>query len=173
MHLKISSAKWRPSGLGLNVLTSNIKTLHTFSGWRVRLINGFMMTSSNQIEAFSALLALCAGNSPVTGEFPTQRPVTRCVGVFFGLRLNQQLSKQWRRRWFEIWGLGVGEWWIGEFHGLSLLCIIYYHTCNKLLITKLSLNLTPVIEVNWGRFGRNLSNFFSLHKEPGGIKTGY
>ena len=28
------------------------------------------------IETFSALLALCAGNSPVTGEFPSQRPVT-------------------------------------------------------------------------------------------------
>ena len=27
-----------------------------------------------QIETFSALLVLCAGNSPVTGEFPTQRP---------------------------------------------------------------------------------------------------
>ena len=29
------------------------------------------------METFSALLALCAGNSPVTGEFPLQRPVTR------------------------------------------------------------------------------------------------
>ena len=33
----------------------------------------------HQMEAFSALLALCAGNSPVTGEFPSQRPVTRCL----------------------------------------------------------------------------------------------
>ena len=37
----------------------------------------------HQMEAFSALLALCAGNSPVTGEFPTQRPVTRNFDVFF------------------------------------------------------------------------------------------
>ena len=44
---------------------------------------------------------LCAGNSPVTGELPTQRPATRSFDVFFELRLNQQLSKQWRRRWFE------------------------------------------------------------------------
>ena len=29
------------------------------------------------METFSALLAICAGNSPVTGEFPAQRPVTR------------------------------------------------------------------------------------------------
>ena len=26
------------------------------------------------METFSALLAICAGNSPVSGEFPTQRP---------------------------------------------------------------------------------------------------
>ena len=36
----------------------------------------------HQIETFSALLALCAGNSPVTGEFPTQRPVRRSFDVF-------------------------------------------------------------------------------------------
>ena len=29
----------------------------------------------HQMETFSALLAICAGNSPVTGEFPTQKPV--------------------------------------------------------------------------------------------------
>ena len=55
----------------------------------------------HQMETFSALLALCAGNSPVTGEYPTQRPVTRCFDVFFDLRLNQQLSKHRRRWWFE------------------------------------------------------------------------
>ena len=36
----------------------------------------------HQMETFSALLALCAGNSPVTGEFPSQRPVTRSFDVF-------------------------------------------------------------------------------------------
>ena len=29
------------------------------------------------METISALLAICAGNSLVTGEFPLQRPVTR------------------------------------------------------------------------------------------------
>ena len=53
------------------------------------------------IEIFSAWLALCAGNSPVAGEPPSQRPVTRSFGVFFDLRLNKQLGKQWRRWWFE------------------------------------------------------------------------
>ena len=37
----------------------------------------------HQMETFSALLALCAGNSPVNGEFPAQRPVTRSFDVFF------------------------------------------------------------------------------------------
>ena len=44
------------------------------------------------METFSALLAICAGNSPVTGELPAQRPVTRSFDVFFDLRLNKQLS---------------------------------------------------------------------------------
>ena len=53
------------------------------------------------MEAFSALLAICAGNSPVSGEFPAQRPVTRSFDVFFELRLNKQLSKQSWGWWFE------------------------------------------------------------------------
>ena len=35
------------------------------------------------METFSALLALCVGNSPATGEFPSQRPVTQSFDVFF------------------------------------------------------------------------------------------
>ena len=31
----------------------------------------------HQMETFSVLLSLCAGNSAVTGEFPSQRPVTQ------------------------------------------------------------------------------------------------
>ena len=59
-----------------------------------------MMTSSN--GNISALLALCEGNPPVTGGFPSQRPVTWSVDVFFDLRLNKRLSKQSRRRWFDM-----------------------------------------------------------------------
>ena len=55
----------------------------------------------NEMETFSALLALCAGNSPVIGEFPAHRPVTRSFNVFFDLRLNKCLSKHSRRWWFE------------------------------------------------------------------------
>ena len=55
----------------------------------------------HQMEIFSALLALCAGNSPVAGEIPAQRPVTQNFDVFFGLRLNKPLSKQSWGWWFE------------------------------------------------------------------------
>ena len=34
-----------------------------------------MSGSRHQMETFSVLLVLCAGNSPSTGEFPSQRPV--------------------------------------------------------------------------------------------------
>ena len=45
-----------------------------------------MLTSSN--GNISALLAICAGNY-------AQRPVTRNFDVFFDLRPNKWLSKQW------------------------------------------------------------------------------
>ena len=64
------------------------------------------------METFSVLLALCAENSPVSGEFPAQRPVTRSFGVFFDLRLNKRLSKHW-------WG-----WWFG-----TQSCSLWRH-CN-------------------------------------------
>ena len=64
------------------------------------------------METFSALLSICAGNSPVPGEFPAQRPVTRSFGVFFDLRLNKRLSTQ-------SWG-----WWFE-----TLLCPLWRH-CN-------------------------------------------
>ena len=50
---------------------------------------------------FSALLALCAGNSPVTGESSSQRPVTRSFAVFFDLRLNKRLGKHSWGWWFD------------------------------------------------------------------------
>ena len=55
----------------------------------------------HKMETFSALLALCAGNSPVTGEFPAHRPVTRIFDVFFDLRPKKLLSKQSWGWWFE------------------------------------------------------------------------
>ena len=59
-----------------------VYTLKYHSWWR------------HQMETFSALLALCAGNSPVTGEFHAQMPVARSFGVIFDLRLNKRVSWQ-------------------------------------------------------------------------------
>ena len=69
---------------------------------RIMFLNGFTKYQiinaitwwHHQMETFSALLAICAGNSPVPGEFPTQRPVTRSFDVLFDLCLNKRLSKQ-------------------------------------------------------------------------------
>ena len=55
----------------------------------------------HQMETFSALLALCAGNSPVSGEFPTQKPVTQSFDVFSDFRLIKRLSNHSRSWWFE------------------------------------------------------------------------
>ena len=57
------------------------------------------MTSSNG-SIFRATCP-CKGNPLVIGGFPSQRPVTRSLDVFFDLRLNKRLSKQSRRRWFK------------------------------------------------------------------------
>ena len=48
----------------------------------------------HQMETFFALLAIYAGNPPVTVEFPAQRPVTQSFDVFFDLLLNKRLGKQ-------------------------------------------------------------------------------
>ena len=72
--------------------------------------------SKYQIETFSALLALCGGNSPVPSEFPSQRPVTRSFDVFRAwinrlinnceagdlrrrLAYYDVIVMQWRRGW--------------------------------------------------------------------------
>ena len=61
----------------------------------------FMHDDVIKWKTFSALLALCAVNSPVTGEFSSQRPETRSFDVFFDLCLNKRLSKQSWGWWFE------------------------------------------------------------------------
>ena len=73
----------------------------------------------HQMETFSALLAICAGNSTVPGEVPTQGPVTRSFDVFFDLRPNKRLSKQ-------LWG------WCLRRHRAHYDVIVmekYWYTC--------------------------------------------
>ena len=65
------------------------------------------MTTSNR-DMFHVTGHLCGeftglrwGDSPVPGEFSAQRPATRSFDVFFDLRLNKRLNKQWWGWWFE------------------------------------------------------------------------
>ena len=44
------------------------------------------------MEIFSLLLALCERNPPVTGGFPSQRPVTWSFDAVFDLHLNKWLA---------------------------------------------------------------------------------
>ena len=84
METKVRSKPWSQMGARISLGGSGY-----FSWWR------------HQMETFSALLALCEGNSPVTCELSSQRPVARSFDVFFDLRLNKRLSKQPWGWWFE------------------------------------------------------------------------
>ena len=55
-------------------------------------VHGPLKGDGTQMETFSALLALCAGNSQVTGEFPTQRPVSRSFNIYLFICA-------WMNRW--------------------------------------------------------------------------
>ena len=92
--------RWRVQGargLWLSLAGPNVPTRHRCNPGLHGMVNNshvYLMICQHsfraswwrhQRETFSALLVLCAGNSPVTGEFPSQRPVTRSLGVFFDL----------------------------------------------------------------------------------------
>ena len=65
--------------------------------WKIRHFHLWCISLAwwrHQMGTFSALRVLCAEKSSVTGEFPTQNPVTRSFDVFFDLCLNERLSKQ-------------------------------------------------------------------------------
>ena len=85
----------------------------------------------HQMEIFSALLDICGGNSPVTGEFPSQRPVTQSFDVFFVLRLNKRLRKQSCGWWFET--PSCSFWRHCNDHGTSIpRGVLYYVIQNTL-----------------------------------------
>ena len=77
---------------------SFLRLLWQWQSQTVHVYVVYMMTSSNW-KNFRVLVG--GWDSPVTGEFPSQRPVTRGVDAFFDLRLNKRLSKPSGRWWFE------------------------------------------------------------------------
>ena len=118
-----------------------------------------MMTSSNG-NTFYALLALCARNSPVTGEFPAHWPVTRSFDVFYDLRLNKRLRKQSWCWWFETPSFSLWRYCNGDilrsgpndchFADDFLKLIFLYEICGLLLIMSLKLIHNGPIEINPG-----------------------
>ena len=78
--------------------------------------DGWLPWWRHKMETFCALLTFCAGTSPVTGQVPLQRPVTRNFDVFFYQWLNKRLSKQ-------SWG-----WWLE-----TPSCSLWRH-CNAMLV---------------------------------------
>ena len=102
-HVSSITTRFANNDTPLNNI-SKISTNYDNELWEVSQIDIFHEYFSwwrHQMETFSALPAICAGNSPVTGEFLAQRPVTRSFDVFFDLGLNERLSKQSCGMWFE------------------------------------------------------------------------
>ena len=97
-------------------------------------------------KLFSASLALCVGNSSVTGEFPTQRPVTQSFDVLFDLRLNNWLSKQWWGWWFEMPSRSLWH----HCNGKMSVFFIQAATCSSISLK------------TWGPFHPRLSSWFEL-----------
>ena len=81
-----------------------------------------------KMETISSLQDICVGNSPVPGEFPAQRPVTRSFDVFFDLRLNNRLSKQSWGWWSERLSLSLWRHCnvMNVFDALSCLVVILF-----------------------------------------------
>ena len=61
----------------------------------------YMSWWRHQMENFPRHWPFVLGNSPASGEFPAQRPVTWSFDVFFDLCLNKRLRKQSWGWWFE------------------------------------------------------------------------
>ena len=110
-----SGTRWQWVRCRQSVAASTLSRSPFFQVRPILNILQTMMTSSK--GSFSALLALCEGNSPVTGESPTQRPVTRSFDViFFYLRRNKRLRKSSTGWWFDtpsgpLWSHCNEYWW--------------------------------------------------------------
>ena len=89
MYLKISSVKWWPFYTRGNELT--------YCGLVVPYcpMDHYQHYWRHQMETFSMLLALCEGNPPFTGGFPSQRPVMRSFDVLYDVCLSNGWANSW------------------------------------------------------------------------------
>ena len=87
---------WRLKSLMTRSFLQQIVCHATWLTWQQSRVECMMTTSNGNIFRVTSLLW-----GEFTGEFPSQRPVTRSFYVFFDLYLNKQLSKQSWGWWFE------------------------------------------------------------------------
>ena len=95
---------------------------------------------------------------PPPGEFPTQRPVTRSFDVYFDLRPDKRLSKQWWGWWFEtlshsLWRHrnALTMWWHGDNINRNKFC--NHRLCNDDVI-------------KWKHFPRYWPFVRGIHRSP-------
>ena len=92
----------------------------------------------DQMETFSALLAICAANSPVPGEFRAQRPVTRSFDAFFDLRLNRWVNDGEAgefRRHRAHYDVIVMIRWVWAKSGYDIIIILFGHKLAYRVVT--------------------------------------
>ena len=130
------------------VLNKQFRKHTCFSWWR------------HQMETFPRNWPFVRGNSPVPGEFPAQRPVTRSFDVFFDLLLNKPFSKQSWGCWFKT--LSRPLWRHCNVEICDTMMLMWHH-CNMCFF----LHIQP----DWGRdkmaaiFQTTFSNAFSWMKK--------
>ena len=101
--LTFVAAGWSVDMFAMTGFHCNTGMMHS-KRWLLSIVSWLR----HQMDAFSSLLAICAGNSPVTGEFPAQRPVTRSFDFFYLIctringwvnhRESGDLTSLWRHR---------------------------------------------------------------------------
>ena len=126
-----------------------------------------MMTSSDG-NIFRVTGPLCG---EFTGQFPSQRPVTRSFHVFFDLCLNKRLSKQSRHQCFEsslvtpldlLWyhkAAGLTHCTLGEFY--KILQVLFQ---NDFLPGLIKLHMDGMIDRQ--RIGETVQEYMKLSEGP-------
>ena len=94
MHVGIANPRWQekpafPAHGQRAILRIWLEAHATVQSWNMWYFNHLKyIWWRHQMETFSVLLDICAGNSPVAGEFPAQRPVTWSFNIIIGLSLD-------------------------------------------------------------------------------------
>ena len=110
-------------------MTEMINTINIFSTKRQKKQSVILIPYKHVDVIKWRLLALCEWNPPITGGFPSQRPVTRSFAVSFDLHMNKRLSKQSTRRWFETPSRSL--WYHCNDHFLFLSWLHCHFRCDR------------------------------------------